>query len=883
MERERKPDDTAAVRAEHNVRHFRRLLYFMTAGFLATEVLAWTGIVPHLRPVSLQEITANILFAIGFGCPLMLYLSSLPRWRECGGTLAVGLLLSLFFWRFQLWFGLPPALNPSEVFAAQAIVGLGLASLGTMARRAWLGRGSERTAALVYLLPACVALVYTLEAGIFLYFIKACYPITKDASTYVADSAYGIQLSFATGQLFAALPSLKLICFAIYVAPPPALVFVYALQTRARRQPPVDVVTVLLITALTGYAFYFLFPVCGPLFAFGDAFPNAPPPASNILDRPPTITDKDAWPNGMPSLHLASVILAYWHARPYGRWARAVAAVFVSGTVLATLGLGEHYFVDLVVALPFTLALQAACLPGWPNLRQARRYAFLGSAGLLAIWYMVLFFGIPFLLITPVIAWGLTLGTLTAVVWLERRLYRATIAPVEDALAPKTAPGPRGLFLLGNLLEFRRDVLQLLMDGQRQFGDVVRFRLGPMIVHLVNHPDHIRHVLVTSRDIYDKSTRSSAKIRSITGEGLLTSNGGFWLRQRRLMQPTFSQQRLTRFLGVMTESTTRMLERWTKRAEGGAPLDIATEMMALTFTIVGKALFGADLGGEAETVERSSTIILEYTWRRLEKIVELPEWFPSAANRRFRRNLRELDRIVQTLIDERRRNGGVGNDLLSLLLQRCDEETGQRMSDEQLRNETLTLLLAGHETSANALTWTWYLLSKHPDVRRRLVAEIAKVLGDRLPTAEDLPRLVYTTAIIKEAMRLYPPIWIMERRVLANDTIGGFDIPAGSSVVISPYVVHRDPRFWDNPEGFDPERFVPPVANERNPHCYIPFGLGQRLCIGNHFVLMEMPIVLALTARAFHLDLVPGSLIVPKPGITLRSQHGLPMTLHRSK
>jgi cytochrome P450 len=880
MERGRKPSDTAAARTEHNVRHFRRLLYVMAAGFLATEVLAWTGTVPHLRPVSLQDITANILFAIGFGCPLVLYLSSLPRWRECGGTLAVGLLLALFFWRVQLWFGLPPALKPSEVAAAQMIVGLGLASLGAMTRRAWSNRGPERLTALLYLLPACVALVYTLEAGIFLYFIKACYPITKDASAYVADAGYGIQLSFATGRLFAALPLLKLVCFAIYVAPPPALVFVYALQMRATRPPPVDVVTVLLITALTGYAFYFLFPVCGPLFAFGEAFPNAPPSASDLLGSRLTITDKDAWPNGMPSLHLASVILAYWHARPYGRWARAVAAVFVIGTVLATLGLGEHYFVDLVVALPFTLALHAACMPGWPNLRRTRRDAFLGSAGLVAIWYIVLFFGLLFLLISPVIAWGLTLGTLAAVLWLERRLYRATMTPIEDALASRIAPGPSGRFLLGNLLEFRKDVLQLLLDGQRQFGDVVRFRLGPMIVHLVSHPDHIRHVLLTRHDIYNKDTRSSAKIRSITGEGLLTSNGDFWLRQRRLMQPTFSPQRLTRFIDVMTESTARMLERWNKRAEEEQPLDIASEMMALTFTIVGKALFGADLGGDAEIVEDASTKILEHTWRRLEKLIELPEWFPSRANRRFRRGLQALDEIVHRLIAERRRSGETANDLLALLLQRCDEETGQRMTDEQLRNETLTLLLAGHETSANALSWTWYLLSKHPVVRRRLAAEVAEVLGSRLPTAEDLPRLAYTGMVFKEAMRLYPPIWIMERRALAEDTIGGYTIPAGSSVVISPYVTHRDSRFWEEPEDFDPERFAPQAVEGRDPHGYIPFGLGQRLCIGNHFVLMEAQIVLAMIVQAFRLDLVPGHPVEPKPGITLRLKHGLRMILH---
>jgi cytochrome P450 len=305
-------------------------------------------------------------------------------------------------------------------------------------------------------------------------------------------------------------------------------------------------------------------------------------------------------------------------------------------------------------------------------------------------------------------------------------------------------------------------------------------------------------------------------------------------------------------------------------------------MMTLTFTIVGKALFGADLGGDAETVEQASTQILEHTWRRMEKLIELPEWFPSRSNRGFRRSLYALDQIVHRLISERRQSDGTANDLLTFLLKRCDEETGQRMSDEQLRNETLTLLLAGHETTANALSWPLYLLSKHPDVRGRLVAEITEVLRGRIPNAEDLPRLAYTSMVFKEAMRLYPPIWIMERRALAEDIIGGYTIPAGSSVVISPYVTHRDSRFWENPEGFDPERFAAQNAERKDPHCYIPFGLGQRFCIGDHFALMEAQIVIAMVLQSFRLELVAGHPVEPKPGITLRLKKGLRMTLHPS-
>lgn len=863
--------------AERTVRHFGRLLVAFMLIVLVTEVVALTGLVPHLRPVSLRDITTNILFAIGFGCPLVLYLSSLPPWREALAAVIAGTALAALLSAVQFAAGLPSGLAQEEVIAAQGIIGLGLAAAGALAFRALRTTGAQRTAALVYLLPAGVALLYTIEAGIFLEFVKDFFPKTRDGFAYAADAGFGFQPSFAVGMLFAQMPLLRWICFAIYVAPPPALVYVYALQVRSRRPPPVDVITVLLVAALVGYACYFLYPVCGPAFAFKDAFPSSPPPAGDYLGRELTITDKIAWPNGMPSLHMASVLLAAWYARPYGRWARFTATVFVLGTFLATLGLGEHYLVDLVVAWPFTLAICAACTPSRPGLVRARNAALAGSLALVAIWYVLLYGGVSLLLSWPALTWGVALLTLSGTGALKEWLFGAITNDARPGA--RQAPGPRGNLVLGNLQKFRRDVLGLLMDGHRQHGDVVRFHLGPILVHSVAHPDHVRHVLLTHHDNYDKDTRSSAKIRSITGEGLLTANGAFWLRQRRLIQPTFSPQRLARFTDVMTQSTAQMLAQWKKVASEGRPLDVAREMTALTFTIVGKALFGADLGGEAETVERAATQVLEHTWRRLEKLVETPQWFPSAGNRRFRQGMQELDRIVYRLIAERRQAGHTSNDLLSLLLLRHDEDTGERLTDHELRTETLTLLLAGHETTANALTWTWYLLWKHSDVRRRVAAEVAEVLGGRAPTAEDLPRLNYTAMVVKEALRVYPPIWIMERRVLADDTIGGYAIPARSSVVISPYVIHRDPRFWDNPDSFYPDRFAPGATPCRDPHAYLPFGLGQRLCIGNHFALMEAQVIIAMVTQAFRLDLVPGEPVEPKPGITLRTRHGLPMSL----
>jgi cytochrome P450 len=450
-------------------------------------------------------------------------------------------------------------------------------------------------------------------------------------------------------------------------------------------------------------------------------------------------------------------------------------------------------------------------------------------------------------------------------------------------MTAKLAPGPRGDPLLGNLLAFRRDVLNLLLEGRRHFGDVVRFRLGPLLVHLVAHPDGVKHVLVTNQHNFNKDTRSSAKIRSITGPGLLTSNGEFWLRQRRLMQPAFHPQQVAAFTGIMTETVAQRLRFWQQVADKGQPLDVASEMMRLTYTIVGRALFGADVSTDLEAVERAATVVMAHAWQRLEKLLDWPDFVPTPRNRRFRSALNVIDRVVQRIIAERRRDPIGRTDFLSLLLHQTDAETGGRMSDEQLRNEAVTLLLAGHETTANALTWTWYLLSRHPEARRRVQAEVAEVLAGRPPVAAELSRLEYTTRVLQEAMRLYPPIWIMERRVLADDEIAGYFIPAGSSVVLCPYVTHRHPDFWDNPEGFDPDRFLPERAATRPNYAYFPFGGGQRLCIGNAFALAEAQVITAMVTQQFHLDLVPGFRVEPQPGITLRSRHGLLMTLHRPR
>lgn len=370
-------------------------------------------------------------------------------------------------------------------------------------------------------------------------------------------------------------------------------------------------------------------------------------------------------------------------------------------------------------------------------------------------------------------------------------------------------------------------------------------------------------------------------MRAICGESLLTSNGDVWRRQRRLIQPAFHHQHIANFAATMVETTAVMLERWEKFARRAETFDVASEMSRLTYTIVGRTLFGADVSADADEVERALGVVLEHTYHRLEKLLDMPLNFPSPANRRFQHALGAIDRVVYRIIVERRRARSAQEDLLSMLLAARDEETGQGMSDEQLRNETITLILAGHETTANALSWTFYLLSQFPEVEERWRAEVRSVLEGRAPAWEDLPQLKYTTMVINESLRLYPPIWIYERHAVGDDVIDGYHIPAGSTVVISPFVLHRHPAFWERPETFDPTRFADETTVNRSRPAYLPFGAGPHLCIGNNFAMMEARIILAMVAQCYRLRLRPGHPVEPKPGITLRPRHGLLMTAQK--
>jgi cytochrome P450 len=437
----------------------------------------------------------------------------------------------------------------------------------------------------------------------------------------------------------------------------------------------------------------------------------------------------------------------------------------------------------------------------------------------------------------------------------------------------RIAPGPRGPI---SALALMRAPLPYLEKMFRQYGDVVHLRMLNLHVYAIAHPDGIRHALQDNHRNYTKSADYQILAR-LLGNGLVTSEGALWLRQRRLMQPMFHRQKIAAFGAMMTECTGEMLERWSGRAQSGEAFDVVSEMMRLTLHIVGRALLTMDLTSHADQVGRNMTIANESLSEF--NLSTLMPWLPSPRNLRFKRATRELRSLVLNIIADRRRDARDYGDLLSMLLAARDEETGEAMSDEQLRDEVLTLILAGHETTATALSWTWYLISQHPQVERKLRAELDEVLGGRPPAMADLVNLNYTGMVIDEAMRLYPPVWAIGRAAIEDDEIMGYRVPRGSNVMLSQWMTHRHPKFWENPERFEPERFSAEQAAGRPRYAYFPFSGGPRQCIGNIFALTEANLILAAVAQKYSPRLVPGHRIEPYPLITLRPRYGLKMTL----
>jgi len=433
-------------------------------------------------------------------------------------------------------------------------------------------------------------------------------------------------------------------------------------------------------------------------------------------------------------------------------------------------------------------------------------------------------------------------------------------------------PGPGGSLLGGNFRDVRRDVLSFLTQCAREHGDIVRYRLISFRGYLLSHPDYIEEVLVRNPNNFIKGRGLRAN-SIVFGRGMLTSEGEQWRRQRRLAQPTFHRERIAGYGAVMLQYAEEMLQGW----RDGEVRDISEEMMGLTLQITARILFGAEVAEEIPRVKAAFEEISRQNAGRT-RLFHLPDAIPTPANVRYNRAVRLLNAVVYRIIDQRRARGGNDTDLLATLIQARDED-GNPSSRRQLRDEVITFFLGGHETSALALTWACYLLAQHPQAESALTAELDGVLAGRKPTADDLPRLRYTEAVIMEAMRLYPPAWLMVREAVNDCTIGGYRIPRGSSVVFSQWIMHRDPRYFHDPERFDPDRWLGGLAKQLPRFAYFPFGGGPRVCIGAGFAMTEAILLLASIAAQYHFDLVPGQSVVPMPAITLRPAGGIKVSL----
>jgi cytochrome P450 len=443
-------------------------------------------------------------------------------------------------------------------------------------------------------------------------------------------------------------------------------------------------------------------------------------------------------------------------------------------------------------------------------------------------------------------------------------------------MPPRVPPRLKGHFFTGNLPEFRRDRLALFTRCARDFGEVVGVRLGPIRAAVLSHPDAIEEVLVTQSRNFIKHFLLRQN-RILLGNGLLTSEGDFWLRQRRLIQPAFVRQRVAGYADVMVAYTERLLAGW----RDGETHDLHPEMTRLTLEIAAKTLFDADVAGDAPEVGQALTVALASYETRIGGLYPMPRWLPTAGNRRLHQAAGRLDEIIYRFIRQRRESGTERNDLLSLLLHARDEDDGSGMTDQQVRDEAMTLFLAGHETTALALTWTGYLLAQHPDVYDRLLAELRSVLGGRAPTAADVPRLTFTEHLVLESMRLYPPVYAFGREALHDCEVMGYAIPARTTVFMSQWAMHRDPRWFAVPEKFDPDRWADGLAARLPKFAYFPFSGGPRVCIGNTFAMLEAILVLATLAPRFRFELVSGQVILPWPSMTLRPRYGIKVVLHR--
>jgi cytochrome P450 len=438
----------------------------------------------------------------------------------------------------------------------------------------------------------------------------------------------------------------------------------------------------------------------------------------------------------------------------------------------------------------------------------------------------------------------------------------------------KFPPGPSTNLLWAKEPSIRKDILGYFHNSIREFNGISRAKVGPYHYVGISEPAYIERIF-THPEIYEKG-RDAKALCFLLGNGLVTSEGEFWLKQRRLIQPLFHKQRLQTFVQKIEKATTVLL----KNLEGhtGEVIDIHTEMTRVTLDIVSQTLMSTEVKGDFKKISDALHVVMA----GMMKIIKVPTWIPTLGNLRMKKNRAVLDDTIFKIINDRRKTKEGFDDLLTMLMEVEDADTRERMTDKQLRDELITIFLAGHETTANALSFTFYLLAQHPEIKQRIVDEVQKVIGDSEMTFENLNKLEFTTMVIKESMRLYPPVWGITRDASREDVIGGYRIKKGDSIAMSPYAVHRLEKYWENPLKFDPERFSPERMKNIHRYAWFPFGGGQRLCIGNNFAMMEMQIILALVCTQFNFTLAENFKLELEPLVTLRPRHGVKMVLQKA-
>lgn len=445
-------------------------------------------------------------------------------------------------------------------------------------------------------------------------------------------------------------------------------------------------------------------------------------------------------------------------------------------------------------------------------------------------------------------------------------------------------PGRKSPYILDAVLEMRRKgFLGFFHDVWKQHGDLARIQIGSDSMYLVIHPEHVRHILVTNRKNYEKLESYDVVRKFLVGDGLLTSRGKLWQRQRRLMAPFFTPRNIMDYYPVFLKDGQALTQRWEKLAAAGQEVEMSEEMMRVTAAIILHSMFGSEYAQELVEIKQAIETMIAFTARREIHPFQAPIWLPTPKIRRYKAASRKVNAFIRRIIDTRRQlpEDQWPDDLLSKLMLSRDEETGEAMSESLLRDESVTIFVAGHETTARTLTFMWYALDRHPEIAARLHEEIDTVLAGRMPTIEDLHQLPYLLQVIKETLRLYPAAPVYARDAIEDDEIDGIPIPGGSRIMLAPFLTHRHPGFWPDPERFDPDRWAPECEAERHPTAWHPFAAGQRICIGNNFSLMESHVLTAILAQKFAPRIRPGHR--PKLDMvgTLTSLNGVPMVIER--